>query len=487
MNQKCTTWTALAASVFAGGALATNTQGQTSDTLLNALIKKGIITEQEAKDIKAEANKDSQTQINQTFAAKTGMSSWINSYKLYGDFRARFEENNADNSFYQARDRYRFRLRLGLNVSMFDGLDVGLRLSSGNPQSGGLNNSNPGGSAITANQDLNSVNTRKFIWIDAAYGRLTPIKNDTLTISATLGKMDNPFQLSNMVWDYDIDPEGGALQATYNLNDQHALKAIGAAFVLDEFNQPPNPPVTSPTDPRSKEHVGHDPYMYGGQILFESKWTPKIDTSLGVAAFNIVNRNSLSDLLQPRANIGNTRDINGFLKYYMNPIIGSGSVTYKLATFPGYTGQFPIKVAGEYMDNPPAPSKQNRGWRAGVTFGKAGRKNTWELNYRYQRLEADAWYDALVDDDNGAFYTAGNPQTFGTFASPPAAGFVPGGWFGGTNIKGHQVVATYSFTDSLNLTFIYYLNEAIINAPGVPGIDTRSDASHFMADLNFKF
>ena len=111
MNQKCTTWTALAASIFAGGALATNTQGQTSDTLLNALIKKGIITELEAKDIKAEANKDNQTQFNQSFAAKTGMSSWVNSYKLYGDFRGRFEENNADNDAYHTRDRYRYRLR----------------------------------------------------------------------------------------------------------------------------------------------------------------------------------------------------------------------------------------------------------------------------------------------------------------------------------------------------------------------------------------
>jgi hypothetical protein len=214
----------------------------------------------------------------------------------------------------------------------------------------------------------------------------------------------------------------------------------------------------------------------------ESKWTPKFDTSLGVAAFNIVHRESLSDLLQPRATIGNTRDINGFLKYAMNPIIGSGSATYKLATFPGYQGQFPLKVYGEYMENPAAPSDRNQAYRAGFTLGKAGRRGTWEINYRYQRLEADAWFDALEDDDNGAFYAPGNPQLTGTYASPPAAGFTPGGWFGGTNVKGHQVVATYSFTDSLNFSFIYYLNEAIINAP-----TGSSKAGHFMADLNWRF
>src|SRR5437660_6827613 len=133
MNQKCTTWATLAASIFVGGAIATNTQGQTSDALLDTLIKKGVLTEKEAKDIKTEASKEPQKQFNQAFSAKTGMPSWINSYKLYGDFRGRFEENNAENPLYHTRDRYRYRLRAGLNVSMLDNFDVGLRLASGNP------------------------------------------------------------------------------------------------------------------------------------------------------------------------------------------------------------------------------------------------------------------------------------------------------------------------------------------------------------------
>src|SRR6266436_1091986 len=147
----------------------------------------------------------------------------------------------------------------------------------------------------------------------------------------------------------------------------------------------------------------------------------------------------------------------------------------------GYTGVFPIKVSGEFMDNL-SPSSENKAWRAGVTFGKAGRKNTWEVNYRYQRLEADAWFDALVDDDNGAFY-AGNKQLAFRGAGKD------NGWLGGTNVKGHQVVATYSFTDSLNFTFIYYLNELIIANPSGPAslVSGSSSASHFMADLNWKF
>ena len=471
MKQKCTTWATLAASIFVGGAIATNTQGQTSDALLDTLIKKGVLTEKEAKDIKTEASKEPQRDFNQAFSAKTGMASWITGYKLYGDFRGRFEENYAENPLYNARERYRFRLRVGLNISMMDNIDVGLRLSSGNPQTRASNGALVGGQSITANQDANNLGSRKFIWIDAAYGKWTPIKNNDWTVSATIGKMDNPFQLSNMLWDYDIDPEGAALQASYNLNDQHTLKGIGGIFVLDEFNQ-----HSGASPALATIHASHDPYLYGGQLLWEAKWTPKIDTAVGVAGFNIAHRDSLSALVQPFYNAGNTRTGLGFLTYNMNPVIGTASATYKLASFPGYTGQFPIKVGAEYMRNPAAPSDRNTAYRAGLTLGKAGRRNTWEINYRYQRLEADAWFDALADDDNGAFYGPGNPQ-LASFAGPNATG-----WYGGTNVKGHQVVATYSFTDSLNFTFIYYLNEAIINAPG-----QSSRAGHFMADLNFKF
>jgi len=476
MNNKNVKW--VAAGAVASVAFCANAVAQSSDALLDKLVQKGILTADEAKGLREESKKE----FDKSYRKQTSMPDWVNSLKFTGDFRGRFEENNAENDAYIDRNRYRFRVRFGAIASLVDNFEIGLRLASGNPQT------NPGGTLvggqpITANQDLNSLESRKFIWIDAAYAKWTPIKNSDWTVSGAIGKIDNPFALSNMIWDYDINPEGVGLQLAYNLTDQHTLKANGGFFVLDELNQgnPSGSTVVSGTNIVALPKVApsHDPYVFGAQWLWEAKWTPKFETSLGVAAFDIAGRESLGARVQPFYNSGNTRDANGFLKYNMNPVIRTASVTYKVDSFPCYTGPFPLKVMGEYMDNPGAPSN-NKAYRVGLTVGKAGRKHNWEINYRYQWLEADAWFDALEDDDNGAFYATGNPQLAGTGKA--------NGWFGGTNVRGHLAQATYSFTDYLNFTFTYYLNNLIIGNPPTTGVtDQSSKAGHFMADLMWKF
>src|SRR5437879_2596452 len=334
-KMKWTTAGALAAVALCAGAAA-----QSSDALLDKLVQKGILSAQEAKDLREDAKKD----FDKSYRRQTNMPDWVTSLRFTGDFRGRFEENNAENDLYIARDRYRYRVRFAAIATLIDRFEIGLRLASGNPQT------NPGGtlvggSPITANQDLNSLESRKFLWIDAAYAKWTAIKNSDWTVTGIIGKMDNPFQLSNMIWDYDINPEGAAFQIAYNLTEQHTLKANGAFIVLDELNQGYNTPNTLPAGAPGAA-PSHDPYVYGAQFLWESKWTPKFETSLGVAAFDIAHKESLSARVQPFYNSGNSRDANGFLKYNMNPIIGTASATYKLDSFPGYAGQFPIKVMG---------------------------------------------------------------------------------------------------------------------------------------------
>jgi hypothetical protein len=440
---------------------------QTSvDALLNKLEQKGILTVEEARQLKAENQQTAAADLNKAINSKFQTPDWVTSYKLYGDLRGRFDEmatenpgNSAAGLSSQDRIRWRYRLRVGLQVNMQDELQAGFRLGSGDSS----------GNALSSNTTEENNGTKKSIWVDAAYGKWTPINDGVWLLAATLGKMDQPFQVSPMEFDPDYTPEGGALQGSYKINDAHSLAVNSGAFVLDEVSS-----------------SARDPFMYGAQAIWNATWTPKITSSLGAAVFNIVNRAGLG--LSgganppnynaggvPNNNQGNSRDANGDLIYNYNPIIASGSVTWTLDSFPLYKGRFPVKFAGEFMQNPGADGNNQGGW-GGITFGKSGKRGTWDISYRYQYLEADAWYDEVVEDDNVVFYA--NKST----------ALAKDGWVGGTNVKGHLVKFNYSFTDALIFSFTAYFNEMI-----KPGLNTggagepRNDAMHVMADLMWKF
>jgi hypothetical protein len=255
-----------------------------------------------------------------------------------------------------------------------------------------------------------------------------------------------------MEFDPDYTPEGAALQAVYRFNDHHTLRLNSGAFVLDEIAA-----------------SSHDPFLLGGQAIWDAKWNKQVESSFGLSVYDIVSKDGLTTGNVPNNNTGNTRNAAGSPAASFNPIVASASVTYKLDSMPVYHGAFPIKLAGEYLNNPAADSN-NQGWWTGVTFGNAGKKGNWDITYRYQRLESDAWFEEFVDDDNvGYFQTAGASDKSGLS--------------GGTNIKGHLVKLNYAITDSLTFGLTGFFNELIQPRPG----GSKSGATHLMADLLWKF
>ena len=457
---------ALFAEATALMALTPNTHAQSSvDALLNKLEQKGILTVDEAKELKTENQQYSTNDFNKAFGSKISMPDWVTSYKLYGDFRGRYDEMTTDSPgstslSAQDRVRLRYRLRVGMLVNMKDDLQVGFRLGSGDS----------GGNALSNNTTTENNGSKKPVWVDAAFGKWTPINDGVWMLAATIGKMDQPFQVTPMEFDPDYTPEGAALQGTYKINDHHSIAFNSGAFVLDEV-------------PAS----GRDPFMYGAQAIWNANWTPRIASSLGIGAFDIVNKQALG--LSgganppninaggvPNNNQGNSRDSNGDLIYNYNPIVASGSLTYTLDSFPLYKGKFPIKLASEFMDNPGTGSANNIGYWAGIQFGKSGKKGTWDIFYRYQYLEADAWYDELVDDDNVAFY------------SNTSTALAKNSWVGGTNIKGHLIKLNYSLTDALTFSLTTYINDLInpnLNTGGLG--EPKNHSLHMMADIMWKF
>ena len=417
---------------------------QSADALIDKLIEKGILTTKEAQDLRDEADKNFAT----AFATKTGMSDWVQALKFNGDVRGRFEGMYANNPLFINRDRLRYRVRFGVVAQFNDDFEAGFKLTSSD-----------GADPLSGNTTFQNNAEKKSIYFDQAYGKWTPFKGPRLTGGFTVGKMENPFVTSDMVFDQDYTPEGIAGQFGYRINDKHSLKFNGGWFVLDESGS-----------------QLQDPFLFGGQIRWDAIWNAKWSSTLGVTALAMQNAGTLGTNAVPNIQRGNAHTgTTGEPRYAHNPIIVDGAVTWLLDSAPFYAGAFPIKFMGEYMNNPAAPSvADNYGYNLGVQFGKSGKRHTWEIAYNYKWLGADAQWEEFVDSDFGAFYAAAN--------SPAGSGSGIG-YGSGTNVKGHIFKFAYSPTDSFTLSAKWFHTSLINSFPGT----SDSDIDRVQVDGVWKF
>lgn len=437
---------------------------QSADALLDKLVDKGVLTTKEAQELREQSDDG----FNKAFQAKTGMPDWVSQFRISGDVRGRYELFKTENDVSGAgepnkdRNRLRYRVRVGATATLLERFEVGFRLTSSEPNSDGT-----GGDPISGNTTLQNNGSKKFIYIDTAYGKWTPISHGPWLLSGTIGKMDNPFVVSDMVFDADYTPEGVALQGGYTFNDKHALKLNSAVFALDEINQGPQ--------------ASDDPFMLGAQLRFDSKWAPHFATTLGLAYMTLTDDQNLTTAAVPNINAGNSRyplatgihAATELVNAY-HPVIVDASATYTFDKFPLYAGTFPVRIGGEYMHNGGA-DENNEGYWGGIFFGKSGKKGTWELSYRYKVLEEDAWYEEFVDSDFGAY------RQVAALGDGGARGYRSG-----TGVQGHIVKGVYSISDGFTIGATWFLTESI--HPGkVAGKETESTQSRIQLDAVVKF
>jgi len=449
-------WSRLGIPVIAATVLHVVARAQSADALINKLVEKGILSLEEAQDLREEAN----PKLTRSSQSRADAPDWVTRLEFNGNLRGQFEGFYADHPAFVDRNRLRYRLRFGVTAVLLDDFEVGFRLAS-SERAG-----NFGGDPISRNALFTDNASSKFVFIDLAYGRWSLIHTASWSGALTLGKMENPFVFSDMVFDPDYTPEGLAGQVSYRLSDAHSLGLNLGGFVVDELS-----------------NTSNDSFLVGAQLRFDSKWSPKLATSVGLSGLAISGDEALATAPAspyngiPDSNVGNTRTplladgTGGNLAYSYNPIIADVSLTYTLKTFPGYGVTFPIRVFGEFMHNPAAGASSD-GWQTGIVFGKSGKKGAWDIGYRYKSLGADAWFEELVDSDFGAYYSAG----------PVGSGRGPG-YGAGTNVRGHIVRGTYSPFDSLTLGITYFLTEAIDEVPA----DSDSSMSRLQVDAIWMF
>jgi hypothetical protein len=202
--------TALAATIFvvaAGTALTPGPLRAQDGGLLDLLVRKGIITDQEAEDLRYDIARE------QKIVSPTASTAQL---RLSGDLRARYQYDNdipetanhiiTDTNNH--RERWRYRLRATLEANLNENWRAGIRLETANGNDS--TNQNFGSFFDKTNDSLN---------VGLVYLQYTAL--DALgadEIDFRLGKHAHPFLfegVNGFVWDTDINPEGFSEQFTW--------------------------------------------------------------------------------------------------------------------------------------------------------------------------------------------------------------------------------------------------------------------------------
>ena len=335
------------------------------DNLVNKLVEKGTLSGAEGREIITNTQEETKNQIAK--GTEPTLPLWLQTFKMGGDFRLRYERDDKDGAV--LRERERIRVRFGVEAKASDNMKFVMRLATGttDPKS--------------TNQTLGQDNLAKPVGFDQAYGEYTA--NEYFLTD--FGKMKNPiFSAADMIWDADITPEGIAPIFTWNgVVEGFDLFLNTGWFVLDELAATKN-----------------DPTMYFGQPGF--RWQINDDNSfkLGATVYGFKNIKGTIPAKAVGTNSG-LRSVNGVL---------TGGLTYDYNCY-SIDADYTIKnvipdvlptigVLAQYIKNPD-PSVNNKGYLYGLRLGseKVSDPLNWQLIYTYRKLEKDAWLDIFPDSD----------------------------------------------------------------------------------------
>jgi len=472
-----------------------------------------------AEDVRAEVLRET---LADEVVRKKDLPKWLETFDFFGDIRLRAEfveypqGNNSSGSFpdfnkintgapfdvtgftfspqwntTEDRERYRLRVRMGLEADLGEGFLFGARIATGS-----------GNSPVSTNQTMGSPgNFSKYnIWLDRGFLLWEGGANPDRMISIVGGRFDNPFFSTPILWDSDIALDGIALSGRYEVVD--GVVPFITAGVFPYFNTSLNYPSNFPS-----KFPSDDRYIYAVQLGTELRPHDKIEIKGAAAYYDFQKANGeLSEPFVPFtdddpgstdsrrpafAQKGNTymalRDIipvpfNDFGTIDQWQYFGLAS-PYKVLSLTGevalnFFEPIQIKSYGEIgynldhdADRIDDIAVNNRSadlvdgsfgeysgggvaWLAGLQVGHAKFEGPWNwrlgTNYRY--VESDAVIDGFTDSDFG---------------------------LGGTNVKGWTLEGDLSITRNVWIGFNF------MSSTQVTGPLFRVDL--FQLDLSAKY
>jgi hypothetical protein len=185
---------------LASTGVSTHAQSKGDQALLDALVRKGVLTNKEAEDISADVAKDA---INNSSANKIKIGDWVEELRISGDLRIRNQWDERDPMVVDKgsktadphiqRDRWRFRLRLFADFKLQGNFFGGVMLSTSDNRASDTKNA-----TFTGGYDNYNI------YITRAFLGWAPSPGTTFIV----GKQANPFYTTDLVYDTDIDPTG---------------------------------------------------------------------------------------------------------------------------------------------------------------------------------------------------------------------------------------------------------------------------------------
>ncbi len=466
-------------------------RAQDAGALLDLLVKKHLITDQEAEEVRADLTKEAAS----TSAGKWKLSTPITELELYGDARVRYEIRNGETgspNFVDPRrdtlqrDRARYRLRFGLKGKLTDDWFFGIRLeTSTNPRSTNVTFGDDSGPFGKSSDSIN---------VGQAYLGYTGFKG----LKLTAGKVANPFVTSSMVWDGDINPEGLSEQYkhTFNIslggggggNQVASTSKDGKAVVTTTESEPRKMTIdlfanfgqfvyddVNPDNPIGHNGLAHtDAFLLGWQVGAKINFTKDMYFQLAPTLYNYTGHGdsfngAFSGDPDFRNGAGDRVSLN------QNAI--NSLLVFELPVEFGWkVGELPMRIFGDFAANLEAddraaaaghPNKDDQAfaYQIGIGVGKIKAKHDWQLSAFWQHVEQYALDPNLVDSD--------------IFDSR-------------VNMEGPAISFGYALSDAItaNLTYAYgWQADDSLGTGGIGdiGLNPLRRFQVFQADLSVKF
>ncbi|OQA55708.1 MAG: hypothetical protein BWY42_01372 [Candidatus Omnitrophica bacterium ADurb.Bin277] len=385
-------------------------------------------------------------QFDKNLKKKIGDSDkWLNGLKSKGDIRMRYEPANNTRATSADVNRFRFRLRWGLEKEFNDEFKAGFRLASGGTTD-----------PTSTNQSFDSAFANKTITIDQAYAIYNPkwaLVGPICDVEFGVGKVANPLSdvHSWLSWDSDVTPEGlyekvtSRLFKTENLSTD--IEFLGTQFIINESS--------------ARNNINGDAEFFGFSGGIRNKFTHEnlqhpidlrhhinYEFSRGIGKVGTATATSYSiDGVNMRNNdlfTGvNTGDL-GVLSFYHE-------LGWKIDPLPKFKLSFEHgQNTQAHMDN----AHERHFYVVNAKIGSAKKKGEWELGYTYGHLEKNSTFSVWTDSD-----------------------------FGFTNRKGSVIKAGYGLTDFLTLNGSAFFTQNVIDA----GSNSPNAQQLYQVDLVWKF